>query len=232
MADEKPQANRNTGGNTGPFFPGEDVDSMFLNQLTAEAAEYIHDTAKDEVLEVLSNTDDTAATIAATTYKITRGLLERHKDVGLSLEADLSHALALGSEVTDMLVEIVEVTQPNAAFDPQRLREESLLRATVMHGEEVEKRDDPDEKDAARVMYTMMMQDGTVEQGMNYVNKRSSEMGLNTNDMLRRGVEGHRKQQNPKKDPLSAAVSNGVQGMAEPPPAAPPAEELPLMGGM
>jgi hypothetical protein len=81
-------------------------------------------------------------------------------------------------------------------------------------------------------MYTMMMQDGTVEQGMNYVNKRSSEMGLNTNDMLRRGVEGHRKQQNPKKDPLSAAVSNGVQGMAEPPPAAPPAEELPLMGGM
>ena len=207
--------------------PGQmNIDQMFIDQLSAEAVEYIHEDARKEVLDAITNTDNTAEAIAATTYKVTKGLLEKHKPVGLSLEADMGHALALGSEVTDMLVEIVEATQPKAVIDFDSLREESLLRATVMHGEDVEKIGDPEAKEEAQVMYANMIADGTVDQGMAYVNERSKTLGLNTNDMMRKGTEAGTKWAQDyaaAKDPLAEGIKKGMHNMSTPTQPAPQA---------
>jgi len=195
------------------------VDQMFIDQMTAEATMYIFDSARQEVLDAIINTENTAEAIGATTYKVTKGLLEKHKKVGLSLGADMSHAVALGTEVTDMLVDMVQAAQPNAILNPDKLREESLMRTTVMHGEDVEKIGDPEAKEEAQVMYASMMQDGTVDQAMGYVNSRASDLGLNTNDMMRTGVEQGSKfaeDTAAAKDPLKEGIAKGIHNMSLP----------------
>jgi len=206
------------------------VDQMFISQLTAEAQEYIFDTAKEEVRDAITNTENSAEAIGATTYKVTKGLLDKYKKVGISLEADMSHALALGTEITDMLVETVQAMQPEAILNPDKLREEALMRATVMHGEDIEKLDDPEAKEEAQVMYANMMDDGTVDQAMGYVNSRSADLGLNTNDMMRTGVEqGTKFAQDTMaaKDPLAEGIAKGLHNMSTPGQAAPPAPDDP-----
>lgn len=199
-----------------PFPEGSD-EGDFLNSLTAEAIQYIFEDAQEEVLNVLTNTDNTAEAVAATTYKITKGLLERHKRAATTLEADMSHALALGTEVTDMLVDIVAATQDQAIVDKDKLREEALMRATVMHGEDVESRERPEDKEEAQGMLTNMIQDGSVDQAFNHVNARAREMGVNTNDMLRKGTEqstGFLQGLN-QKNPMAEGVEQGVKNMEQ-----------------
>lgn len=201
------------------------VDQKFLDQLTAEAEMYIFDSAKIEVQDAITNTEDTPQALAATTYKVVKGLMEKHKKVGLSLEADMSHALALGTEVTDMLVETIQAMQPDAIIDADKLREETLLRATAMHGEDMEKIGDPEAREEAQVMYAGMMQDGTVDQAMGYVNSRAKDLGLNTNDMMRKGTEMGKKwgeEQVAAKDPLADGIKKGLHNMSTGP--APPAD--------
>lgn len=217
----------------GQFADDGSVDSDFLNMLAAEAIQYIHADATEEIVNVLTNTSNTSEAIGATAYKITKGLLDRHKPEAISLEADLSHAIALGTEVTDMLVEVVQAAQPEAIMDPDKVREEALLRATVMHGEEVEAKGDPDAKEEAGVMYATMMQDGTVDQAFQYVDKRSAELGLNTNDTMRAGIElgtGYTSGLL-EKNPLAKGIEQGTQNMAKmgktPEDAAPPPEQGP-----
>lgn len=242
----------------GQFPDDGTVDSEFLNQLATEAIEYIHEDAKDEVLSVITNTDNTANAIGATAYKITRGLIERHKPAAMSLEADMSHATALATEVVDMLVEVAEAAQPEAVADVDKIREEALLRAVVMHGEEAETTMDEDQKEEAQMIYGRMMTDGTADEGLAYVNQRSKELGLNSNDWTRQGTElgtGFAQGMIDKavKKPLEQGVQQGVQNMekqvqaapemaqapaAQPPMEQPPMEQppadpnAPLMGGM
>ena len=217
-------------------FPEETgVDGDFLNQLSAEAIQYIHEDAREQIVDVLTNTDNTTEAVAATTYKITKGLLERHKTEAMDLEADMSHAVALATEVTDMLVEVVEAVQPDAAMDTDKLREEALMRATVMHGENLEQQGDPQQKEEAQVIYARMMQEGTVDEAFSYVNKKAEQHGINTNDMMRKGNELSQpflKQQVDqnvaKQKPLAAAVSQATQAPANPPPPEP--QPQPVMG--
>jgi len=197
----------------GQFPDDGSVDSDFLNMLSAEAIQYIHEDATKQIVEVLTNTGDTAEAVAATTYKITKGLMDRHKPEAISLEADLNHAMALGAEVTDMLIEVAQAAQPDAQLDVEKLREEALLRATVMHGEDVEARNDPEAKQEAAVMYAGMMEDGTVDEALSYADTRSVELGLNTNDTMRKGIEEGTKfgAQTLKKAPVAEGVSEGTR---------------------
>jgi hypothetical protein len=214
----------------GVFFPDDgSIDAKYLNQLTAEAVEYVHGDAREQIVDALNNTDNTPEAVAAITYKVTKGIMERHKKIGLGIEADLSHALALGSEVNDMLVEIIERTQPNSGMDFQKLREESMLRATVMHGEDADTIATDDDREQAQVMFAGMMQDGSVDEGFKYVNQRSAELGLNPNDMLRTGGQAGVKQVpqlQAKQRPIAQGVQQGVRNMQEMPTQAPPS----LMG--
>lgn len=211
---------------TGMFPDDGTVDADFLNLLSAEAIEYIHDTSKDQVVNVLTNTDDTAAAVGATAYKITKGLMTKYKPDAMSLEADMSHATALATEVTDMLIEVVEATQPNAAMDVDKIREEALMRAVVMHGEDVDKNADETTREEAQAIYANMMADGSVDEAFGYVNKRSQELGINPNDTERKGIQGGLDwvKNHPnfmQKKPLAQSVAEGVElerSRAMPPP--------------
>lgn len=208
---------------TGMFPDDGTVDADFLNMLSAEAIEYIHGTSKDEVVDVLTNTDDTAQAVGAAAYKITKGLMTKHKPDALSLEADMSHATALATEVTDMLIEVVEAAQPNAALDVNKLREEALLRAVVMHGEDVDKSADETTREEAQAIYATMMQNGEVDEAYSYVNRRSQELGINTADTERKGIQQGIKWAESSasvfnKKPVAEGVQQGLEAQAAPPP--------------
>ena len=187
---------------------------QFVDQLTAEAIEYIHGTAKDEVLSAVTDTDNTGAAIGATTYKITAGLLDKHKKEGMAMDIEMDVVMGVATEVIDMLAEILEATQPDAIGNGQKLREDALLQAMMMHTEKFE--GDDRAKEEAEVMLRGMVQDGTADKAFNYVNKRAAEEGVNTNDMQRQGNtlladSGYSQNRNAQQErPVAAGVRQGL----------------------
>ena len=192
-------------------------DHQLIDGLIADAVEYIHGKAQEEVISALANTEDITGSMAALTYKITKGVLDNNKKAAISMHADMNHATAVGTEVVDMLAEILERIEPEAAFDIDKLKEESFTRAMVMHGEQME--GDPANKEEAGILFEDMLADGTVQQGMDYVNQRATQDGVSTADMERKGLEMARegaRMSVPEKNPVAAGVEQGLMdgGMA------------------
>lgn len=201
-----------------PAYPMGDEMQDQLDQLIAEAIDYIHGKGRDAIIEQLDNSDDTSGTMAAITYKVSKALLERHKkDRSLDITMDL--AMGLATEVIDMQVEMLERMNPGLTNNTNvnRLREDALLKTTIMHGEQLEKEGGPSLKDDARVMLADFIRDGTADNAFQYVNKRANQEGLNVDDMMRKGNE----MLTGKRRPIAAAVDNLRQTAAQ---------DAPLMG--
>lgn len=187
-----------------------------LNQLVAEAVDYIHGTAREQVVKQLSNADDTSETMAAITYKTAEGILSRYKKKGLDAELDL--AMGLATEVIDMQMEILERINPGVAeTNQQRLREDALLRTIVIYAENQE--DTPEVQAQAKEMLASFAQEGAVDTAFNYVNNRAAQDGLNVDDMIRRG-----------NDMAAQAVGGGQRPVAAGIEQARQADTGPLMG--
>lgn len=179
-----------------------------MNQMIAEAVDYVHGRARDQIVKQLGNAKDTSETMAAITYKTAEGILRKYKGKGLDAELDL--AMGLATEVIDMQMEILERVNPNVVnTNQQRLREDALLRTITMYAENLE--DTPETQAQAKEMLASFMQDGSVDTAFGYVNRRAKEEGLNVDDMIRRGnamamdaVGGGRR-------PVADAVQNHVE---------------------
>lgn len=186
---------------------GDTPDADFTNQLIAEAIDYIHGKAKTEIVDLLTKTEDTSGTMGAMAFKITKGLLDKHKDAGMAMDIEMNVAMGLATEVIDMQLEILERVQTETPFDPQRLREDSLIKAITMYGEQFE--DDPEAKEAASTMLRGMIQDGTTDKAFGYINKRASQEGANLQDMKRQGM-GLLETNAPQKTPMAEGVQRGL----------------------
>ena len=189
--------------------------------MVAEAVEYVHVKNPEGVVKALNSAEDTAQTIGAITYKITRGLLEKHQKQGLTFDVDMDLAMGLATETVDILTEVAERVNPNANMGTDKLKHDALLHATALHGEQYTKEhgDTEQTRTEARTQMRDYMQQGATDVAFDYINKRAESEGLNTNDMMRAG----NKVLTGGKKPLASAVEQGVQTQQE---AAPP----PVMG--
>ena len=198
-------------------------EGLLLDQLVAEAVEYVHVKARDQVVDALRKTDNTAATMGAITYKMSRGLLEKHRERGLNFDIDMNLAMGLATETIDMLGEVVERVNPNAAMNLDKVKEDALLHTVALHGEQLDKEDNPEVRAQAKAAMRGYMQDGSVDAAFGYMNQRASVEGLNTNDMMRQGGEMAKASmgKQAQRHPIAAGVEQGLSGAQAPP----------LMGG-
>lgn len=192
-----------------PGLQGDTPEAEFTNQLIAEAVEYIHEKNIDGVVKLLTESKDTADTMGALAYKVTKGLIDKHKKAGMAMDIEFNVAMGLATEVIDMELEILDKIQKDPLYDPQRLREDALMHAIVMYGEKHQ--DDPEAKEASQTMLRAMMMDGTTDQAFSYVNKRAAQEGVNINDMKRQGM-GMLEQSGPQKNPVAEGVQRGLMG--------------------
>lgn len=193
----------------------EGPEADFINSMVAEAVDYVHGENRDKVVELLAKSDDTSGTIGAITYKLTRGLIEKHKKAGLALDIEMDTALGVATEIIDMLMEVQERVQEDHSYDPQKIREDALLHVMTQHSETLSD-DDVSRQDAA-VMLRGMMQGGEVDQAFDYVNKRAKAEGINPQDMMRQGTELAKQASAaaaPQKKPVAAGVQQGLMGGA------------------
>lgn len=191
----------------------EGPESDFINALVAEAVDYVHVQNRDKIVELIGKSDDTAGTMGAITYKLTRGLIEKHKKQGLSLDIEMDTAMGVATEVIDMLMEIQERVETDTPINAQKTREDALLNVMMQHAETLS--DDDVSREDAAVMLRGMMQGGEVDQAFGYVNKRAEEEGINPNDMMRQGTELAKQASEaraPQQKPVAAGVQQALMG--------------------
>ncbi len=199
-----------------PMNPGNPPVAMegptgeLLTQLVAEAVDYIHGKARDQVVEKLTASENMSETIAAVTYKLTRGLLEKHKEQGLAMDIEMDLAMGLATEVIDMQMEMLERIRPDLGEQSQKIREDSLLRTMMIHAEQME--GNPDAKADAETMMRGFIQDGTADVAFQYMNKRAAEEGLSTEDMIRTGNKAVEQMVGGGPTPVAAGVQQGLMG--------------------
>jgi hypothetical protein len=200
----------------------QDPEQGFLSQLIAEAVEYLHGRARKQVVRQLTAADNLSETMSAITYKLARGLLEKHKKQGMSMDIDMGLAMGLATEVIDMQIEMVERVAPERlGTDPQKLREDTLLRTMMMHAEQL--KDDPAAQEEAQQLLRAFMQDGSADQAFSYVNQRAAQEGQNVEDMIRAGDSMARQVVGGGQRPVAAGVQQGMgapapQGLMSAPP--------------
>ena len=189
--------------------PAEDEQEL-MSQMIAEAVEYIHGKARDQIVEQLRSAEDTADTMAGITYKLTRGLIDKHREQGMAMDMGMDFAIGLATEVIDMQMEMLERIQPGIANSGQKLREDVLLKTVMLHAEETG--GSPEAKEQAQQMLRGMMQDGSVDQAFGYVNQRAAQEGLNVEDMIRRGNTMAQEMVGGGQKPVAAGVQQGLMG--------------------
>ena len=128
------------------------------------------------------------------------------------MDITMDMAMGLATGIIDMLMEIQERINPGMSenTNTQRLREDTLLKTTMLHGEQMG--DAPETKEEAQSMLRGLMEDGTVDRAFGYVNRRANEEGLNVDDMMRRGNEMLTGQRRPVTGAIEEALMPQPQG--------------------
>lgn len=169
------------------------VDSLIL-----QTENHLHGPARPKILKQLQK-NPTADAVAAITYEIITGMDEQIASKGAPLELDV--IMAVATETIDILLEIMEAM--GMKINVEEMREESLLKMVLLHMQVVEKRGDPEEKAAAEEMLAVMTADGTMEEGMKYVQSRAS---MSPEQMQQMGQQ----MAAPKQNPMAAGVQQGL----------------------
>ena len=179
------------------------VEAMILDGM-----EYIHGKGSQEIVKALETSTDTSATMAAIVYKVVKGVADRNAKTS-QVEMDMDMMLGVTTEIIDMTVEVAEAAQqimPGSNVD--QLKEDTLLRVTALHGEQLEGEDGftPEQKDAASRDLRDYMSDGGTQKAFDYVNNRAKAEGLNPQDMMRAGNEAALGSKNPVSDAVTDAL--------------------------
>lgn len=204
-------------------------EAELVEEMTLDAMEYIHGKGTKTLVDMLKNSTEQSATLASFAYMVVRQAAEKHQATA-TVEMDMDMLMGVATETIDMAYEVAEAAgQVIPGSDVKRGKEDTLLKLTVMHGENI-KGDQPDytpeQKQAAATDLRDYMSDGGTQKAFNYLNTRAKQEGLNPLDMMRAGNEAALG----SKHPISDAVKKGIAGLqkarSEPMPDTPP-----LMGG-
>ncbi len=206
MSKQKPQ---NTAG-------PDPREAELVENMILDAMEYIHGVGADVIVKELDNSTDTAATMAAIAYKTVRGVAENNRATA-RVDMDMDMMMGVTTEAIDMITEVAKAAgQIAPGSNVTQLKEDTLLRVTVLHGEQLG--DDNGEfpaemKQAASADMRDYMSDAGAQKAFDYVNNRAKAEGVNPNDMVRAGNEAMFGARNP----LSEGVSQGLMAQNRPP---------------
>jgi len=174
------------------------MSQELVDSLNKQVEQYIHGTAREEILAQLEQ-NPTTDTMAQIVHDLIMGLAETANSRGAPVELDI--ILAVATEAIDILAEIIEAMGAPEPEGPDALREETLVKIVILHMESVQ--DDPEEKAAAMEMLQELTADGSVDEAMGYVQKRTQM----TAEQMRAQGEG---MVAPKMNPLSEGVQKGL----------------------
>lgn len=189
------------------------VDNMRL-----DALEYIHGTAFEQIKDLLTKSKNPPDTMATIAYKAVRGVAEKNKATA-TIEMDMDMMMGVMTDTIDMVTEVAEAAgQVPPGTNVQQLKEDTLLKATVMHGEQVERT--PENKAAAATDLRDYTADRGTDKAFNYVNQRAKAEGIDPQSMVRSGNELLYGSVNPVEDKLKDGVKRGLMDQAReaPPP--------------
>ena len=199
--------------------PSSKVDSRELElveDMQADVLEYIHGVGTEQIINLLDESVNTSETMAVIAYKAVRGVAEKHKATA-RVEMDMDMMLGVTTDAIDMIVEVAEAAgQVHKTMNIQQLKEDTLLRTTVMHGEQVPQTEENRQRAATDLRDYVA--DGA-DKAFDYVNKRAQAEGINPQNMVRAGNEMLYGTRTPVEDKLKEGVRKGLmdqQAAADP----------------
>lgn len=193
--------------------PPDPREAELVEDMILDAMEYIHGKGAESINGLLSKSTDTAKTMSTIAYKIVRSVAEKHKATA-QIEMDMDMMMGVTTETIDMITEVAEAgSQFMPGTNVEQLKEDTLLRVSVLHGQQLEGTEGfaEDMQVQAATDLRDYMSDGGTQKAFDYVNDRAKTEGLNPNDMMRAGNEavfGTR-------TPLEDAMKQGLMGQSK-----------------
>jgi len=155
---------------------GQDPNYQLFDELMAGVTNYLHDDAVEQIAQQMSqSTPDTLnKVISATAYRVTVDASHQAESMMQGEPLELDFLLGVATETIDMLIDIAKsVTQVGNEGD---LRLESLVGVVTLHMEQVG--DDPEQQAAAQELLSKMANDGTLDEGMAFIEKRMGQTSM------------------------------------------------------
>jgi hypothetical protein len=167
-----------------------------VDRLSAQVEQRIHGPEREKILKRLEQ-DPSADALAEFVYNTILSIDQQADNRGAPVDIDV--LMGVATETIDRLVEILEAMA--VEFDPDEMREETLLKIVMLHMKAVE--GNPEEKAAAEELLLALTEDGTMQNSMDHVSGKASasdeQMAAAGQSMLA-----------PKQKPLSAGVQKGL----------------------
>lgn len=196
-------------------------EAEMVEDMRLDVMDYIFGRASDGVRKTLTESTNTSASIGAIAYKATAIAAEKAQETA-QVEMDMDMMLGVVTDAIDMTVEVAEAAQvlPKGS-DLARIREDSLLQATVIHGQTLEnsgtqKGFSEEQKMQAQADMRDYMSDGGTQKAFDYVNARAKSEGMNPYDMMRAGNEAALGNKHPLQDGITKGLMS-QQPMQNPP---------------
>lgn len=168
--------------------------------------------------------------MAAIVYKTVRGVAENNQATA-RVDIDMDMMMGVTTETIDMVTEVARAAQQILpGSNEQQLKEDVLLRTTILHGEQLGDENgefSAEMKQAAATDLRDYMSDAGAQKAFDYVNTRAKTEGINPNDMMRAGNEALFG----TKNPLAEGINRGLMESRLPPRAGQSASK-PVGGGV
>jgi len=172
------------------------MTQALVDSLVSQVERHIHGRGRDEILQKLEQ-NPTADTVAEVTHTTIMDIDTQAAQRGAPIEIDV--IIGVATEIIDMLIEIMDAM--GIQTNPDELREESLIKVAILHGESVE--GDPEQKAASEAVLAALVEDGTMDMSMAHINEQAS---AEEGQMRAAG----RQMAGPARDPVSAGVEQGL----------------------
>jgi len=182
-------------------------DDEMLKELSDGISDYIHGTARDQIIEGLAGAqEDLDDTIATVSYSIMTQVSQKIADATPEL-VTFDILLPLAMETIDYLIEMA-VAMQLPIQDEQDLRERALMKMIQAHMAKVG--DDPEQLAIAQEMLAEMAPE-EVDEAMTYVQQKAQAEGSTPEDIDAMAAQ----MMQPRQDPLAAGIQQGLMGMSQ-----------------
>lgn len=183
----------------------EEGIGQVIKRLSDGISDYLFGDAREHVAQSIANSgealDDTIAGIAYQT--ITQAAEQAKERFPNATSIDI--LVPVAANTIDYLIEIAQAVGAPVK-DEDDLRARTMIKMVQLHMAAVE--NDPEQKAEAQEMLVQMMEDGTYEQGMEFVNQKIREEGGDPERVRAMGQQAAA----PQQDPLAAGVRQGLMG--------------------
>jgi len=193
--------------------PVDPREAELVENMQMDVLEYIHGVGSKQIIKLLDESTNPSETMAVIAYKAVRGVAEKNKATAV-VEMDMDMMLGVTTDAIDMIAEVAEAAgQIYPGMNIQQLKEDTLLRVTVMHGEQVPRTSENKQRAATDLRDYVA---NGADKAFDYVNRRAEAEGVNPQTMARAGNQMLYGTATPVEDKLKAGVKRGLMEQAGP----------------